>query len=180
MGCVYLLSSPSGKGYVGMTRGTASSRFKRHCDESRHSTCSAVQAALRKYGAETFSVETLFESEDLNELMAVEVKLIAELGTKYPSGYNLTDGGEGSVGLPPALERQRIARSAATRTGMPLSEAHKRALSLSHKGQPSPMRGRVTPPDVRLKQSLAAKERIARTPRAEVLESAARARAARS
>lgn len=176
MGCVYLLTSPSGKGYVGITRHTAAERFLVHVRDSKTSTWSAVHAAMRKYGPESFKLETLLEGDDWSELCAAERRLIAELGTKSPRGYNLTDGGEGVANLPAEVEARRVANSARSRTGKPLSAPHRQSLSLAHLGQISPMKGKKLSDEARQKLSQAAKARWGRMDPAEKRALAAYAR----
>ena len=176
MGCVYLITSPSGKRYVGATRHDAQTRWKRHVKDSA-GTWSALYAAIRKYGPEAFSVETLEEHDDFADIARAEVRLIAQLGTMFPGGYNLTPGGEGVVALPSEIEARRVANSAASRQGLKLTAAHRAALSESHKGLPSPRKGQTHSIETRALMSAAAKARAARTPREEMIRKMAHMRA---
>jgi group I intron endonuclease len=162
MGCVYLVRSPSGKGYVGVTKHDALTRWKAHVRESSYSNWSALHEAVRKYGFEAFVVETLFESNHWKELIAAERRLIAELGTKVPNGYNLTDGGEGCPGLPEEIEAARIRKIARALTGKPLSASHRAKLSSSHMGQSPPNKGKAHSAEARARMSEAAKRRWSR------------------
>lgn len=163
MGCVYLVRSPSGKGYVGITKHDASARWKVHVRESSYSKWSALHEALRKYGSGAFVIETLFESDYWEELAAAEVRFISELGTKAPNGYNLTDGGEGCPGLPEEIEAERVRKIARALTGKPLSASHKAKLSAAHKGQSPPNKGKNHSAEARAKMSEAAKRRWSRS-----------------
>ena len=53
---------------------------------------------MRKYGVDNFESSILFESDSWGELVEKEIALIASHKTKFPQGYNLTIGGEGSPG----------------------------------------------------------------------------------
>jgi len=162
VGCVYLLTSPSGKQYVGMTKHTALKRWKHHVSDARYAKWScALQAAIRKYGADNFTVETLEVHEDWADLVAAEIRLIASLGTMFPKGYNMTSGGEGCVSLPPEVEALRVAKVVKSLTGKKLSEAHRAKLSLSHKGLPSGMKGYKFSEEQKQQMSEAAKRRWA-------------------
>ena len=76
-------------GYIG--------RFKDHISEATHtskrSTCKYLNNGLIKYGIGNFQCDLLITCK-VEELDSYEVKYIADLNTKYPNGYNLTDGGQ--------------------------------------------------------------------------------------
>jgi len=76
-------------GYIG--------RFKDHISEATHTSkrtiCSYLNNALLKYGIENFSCE-LITTCSIDELDFYEVKYISELNSKFPNGYNLTNGGQ--------------------------------------------------------------------------------------
>lgn len=98
MGCLYLLTSPSGKSYIGITSKTVEARWKAHNMRVQEGRDQALQKAIRKYGAESFKVQTLVIADKWDYLCDLERKAIAAFNTKAPNGYNLTDGGEGIVG----------------------------------------------------------------------------------
>ena len=108
MGCVYVLTSPSGKQYVGMTTREFDCRWNEHCKAAERGERSVFYNALRKYGPEAFSVEILFESDDREALADAEVAAILELGT-LTRGYNMTRGGDGVLGISPEVEARRVA-----------------------------------------------------------------------
>jgi group I intron endonuclease len=95
MGCLYRLTSPSGKAYIGITSKTADERWSVHQMRVREGRSQAIQKAIRKYGAENFKVETLVIADDWQYLCDLERKAIIAFGTRAPTGYNLTAGGEG-------------------------------------------------------------------------------------
>ena len=99
MAVIYLITNTtSGKQYVGYTKYDAEFRFKQHCTESNSaSSYSILHEALRKYGANNFTVEVLESSDDAEYLHSVREKFwIAEKGTMSPNGYNVQEGGEGN------------------------------------------------------------------------------------
>ena len=89
---IYILTSPSGKQYVGLD-----SNMPRRANMHLRSYggCRLIHRAIKKYGAENFSVEYIrypgISREALNE---VEKWKIAQLDTLAPNGYNLRDGGD--------------------------------------------------------------------------------------
>jgi group I intron endonuclease len=98
MGCLYRITSPSGKCYLGITSKTAAERWTAHLQRTREGRSQALQKAIVKYGADAFTVETLVIADKWDYLCDLERKAIAAFNTKAPHGYNLTDGGEGIVG----------------------------------------------------------------------------------
>lgn len=97
MGIVYKFISPSNKGYVGQSIHSLEKRWSQHTSKARTTEdgphqCRALNNAIRLYGEDSFHKEVLLECPD-DELDANEIRLIAEHGTLYPNGYNLTKGG---------------------------------------------------------------------------------------
>lgn len=61
--------------------------------------CPLIHRAIKKYGAENFDVEFIpYPGISSEALCEVEKWKIAQLNTKAPNGYNLTDGGDGTIG----------------------------------------------------------------------------------
>ena len=95
MGCIYKITNCiNQKLYVGLTLSDAETRFKKHISMIYSNGCSALYGAIKKYGIESFIVETICLSNDKKELMNLEKHYISELNTISPNGYNLTTGGE--------------------------------------------------------------------------------------
>jgi group I intron endonuclease len=99
MGCLYRLTSPTGKQYIGITAKDLDTRWEKHMKQMRAGRQHALQNAFRKHGPENFKREVLVIADDWEYLCDLERKAIAAFGSKSPSGYNLTDGGEGIAGL---------------------------------------------------------------------------------
>lgn len=107
MACVYRLTSPSGKQYIGFTTKTAEERFGMHWRQ-RLNNQGAMAKALRKYDRGLWEIETLCVGET-EEMIILEQKLIKELGTLAPNGYNLrTDLANG--GMSPEI-KSRISKA---------------------------------------------------------------------
>lgn len=117
MGFAYKVTSPSGKSYVGITMSSVEARWKLHVREAcKRKGRWALHRAIRKYGHEAFVVETLAELPTWSELCLIERELIASHGTHSPSGYNMTIGGDGVVGLcPEAKAAHKANTSSGTR-----------------------------------------------------------------
>jgi len=108
---LYLITSPTGKQYVGITTLPVNRRMTGHKTAARQGSPYPLHAAIRKYGFDKMVVEILHPSRDIEELHALEIAAIAERNTVAPAGYNLTDGGEGTTGHI-VTEEQRLVISA--------------------------------------------------------------------
>lgn len=106
MGCLYKLTSPSGKSYIGITTLSVERRWRQHRSNANKGRgyaagheCQALYNAIRKYGAATFTVEQLDSASEWSDLCEMEREAIREHGTRTPQGYNLTSGGDGTPGV---------------------------------------------------------------------------------
>jgi|TARA_R110000824_G_scaffold54248_9_gene149735 hypothetical protein len=104
-GCIYKITNLiTLMAYVGLTQGTAESRFDGHCGESSRGGggSGSLGEAIRLYGKNSFSIETLAESCSLSELMELETHHISKENTLVPklggNGYNQNIGGAASGG----------------------------------------------------------------------------------
>ena len=91
MGCVYLLTAPNGKKYVGITTKPVEKRWKGH--QRLGSTCTILKRTIAKYGWDNFKKEKLLYCAE-NELCEYERKFIYLYDTLAPNGMNCTTGGE--------------------------------------------------------------------------------------
>ena len=84
-------NNANGKQYVGQTIRTVKERWYEHCYYAMHGITnnSAVDRAIAKYGADSFTVETIAEGVPVEELCALETEKIIEYDTLSPNGYNL-------------------------------------------------------------------------------------------
>ena len=118
-----MLTSPSGKSYIGQTIRSIEERFKAHQKES--SRCMAIYNAIKKYGWENFEKD-YYECpyEDLN---FDEELLIREMGTLAPKGYNLKEGGDNgrlSEEIKQKISEAHIGKTLSYETKRKMSEAH--------------------------------------------------------
>lgn len=84
----------NGKSYVGQTRQKFEVRISQHKHNSNR-TPIGIDAAIKKYGWENFTVEIIEECA-IEKLDEREMFWIATLNSKSPNGYNLTNGGKGN------------------------------------------------------------------------------------
>ena len=92
---IYLLTdTTNGKQYVGQTTNKLFKRLGSH----RRTQTTYVDRMIAEHGWQNFTVEILDECKTRYELDEREKYWIATLNTKFPNGYNMTDGGEGNSG----------------------------------------------------------------------------------
>lgn len=112
MGCLYMLTSPSGKSYIGITSKTADARWAKHREHAiGKRDAGALYGAMRKYGPESFTVKTLVIGA-WEYLCELEKAAIKAFGTMAPGGYNISAGGEGAPGRF-VSDKERAAHSVA-------------------------------------------------------------------
>lgn len=101
----------NGKVYIGYTSKTVEERFALHLQNARWKRKTALYDAMRCYGPEAFAVEEILRCADHAEACEHERRLIAELSSVLPNGYNMTLGGDGV----PLTPEQREAANAKKR-----------------------------------------------------------------
>lgn len=98
-GYIYKITNKiNGKAYVGKTTRTVQERWEEHLHDStkkQYYTNRPLYKAIRKYGSDGFTVETL-EKVDLEHLSEREIYWIEYFHT-YTEGYNATVGGDGKI-----------------------------------------------------------------------------------
>ncbi len=124
---VYLLTSPSGKSYVGQTTRPLPVRWSQHKSDARlrkHDW--PIQRAIRKYGAENFTVVVAARASSKANLDALEKFFIPMFGD-----YNIAPGGEGG-----AISAEANAKRRASLKGKTKSAEHCKAISIAKSGKP--------------------------------------------
>lgn len=135
MGCVYkITNSVNDKIYIGLTSKTVEKRWKKHVsDAEQMKRPHAIHRAIRKYGAGTFHISILFESDSLEELNEMEKKSIELQNSMWPNGYNLHSGGEAHVISELTRNKMSLAQMGKKQSQQTKS---KRSMKLSGKTQP--------------------------------------------
>ena len=96
------------KKYVGITKGCMLSRFKTHKRIAKYKeTKQHLHKAMIQDGIDNFIVYEIDTAESKEQLFEKEKYWIKTLDTKN-SGYNETDGGEGTWGWRPSPEKQKV------------------------------------------------------------------------
>lgn len=101
--CIYRLTFPDGKGYIGQTRDLRSRMglYERFGADDGNK----VSEAIKAHGLDRVDVSVLAEvsglgQDDMSVVLAVlEIKYIRQEGTMWPDGYNVSIGGE-VLGIP--------------------------------------------------------------------------------
>lgn len=127
---LYIIGFPNGRLYVGITTETPTRRFRRHCRSYEK-----VGQAIRKHGPENCRLMVLHQGLSWQEAGNLERWYIQELETKVgQNGYNVTDGGGGSLGLAHTEKAKRKIRDSLQ--GIPKSTLHRQRLSAALRGRP--------------------------------------------
>lgn len=169
-GIVYaLINMQNGKMYVGQTTQGIALRWRQHT--LLQGKCRALEAALSKYGADAFYIDTLCEARNQEELDALEAHWVATLNTISPAGYNLREGG-GAVGKMSddtkslirdlALEPTRLARFNAMRMRPDIRERQRQSSKDRWPEISARMIAAHTSPEARAKKSMSLKAHYAK------------------
>lgn len=110
-GLIYKITNcKNGKAYVGLSLVSFKKRMQGHKSKALSGKttmgCRALNAAIRKYGWESFHKKVLLPMVPRAELPQWEQRMIATHGTIAPKGYNLTPGGETSPMLHPEVQKR--------------------------------------------------------------------------
>lgn len=109
---VYKHTSPSGKSYIGITNRDLERRWG--TDGMYYKGSKLFYNAICKYGWNNIEHEILFTGLSESEAKQKEIELISHYKA-FDISYNLTDGGDGSLGLFPNEETRRKIGAASKR-----------------------------------------------------------------
>lgn len=157
---IYLLTSPSGRHYVGQTKQPLEERWRKG---NGYKSCTLLNKAIQKYGWDNFTHEILAICEDEKSADELEKYFIQFYNCIAPNGYNLDLGGnvnkhmseetkkkisEANRGKKMSAEsRQKMSEKAKGRIpwnkgkhGV-YSDETRKAMSEGMRGRPSPRKG---------------------------------------
>jgi group I intron endonuclease len=163
---VYLITNViDGKRYVGQTTTSLKTRWWYH---QRLKSCRYLHSAIKKHGAENFTIEVICEPPTIELMNELEAEYIRRYHTQVPNGYNLTEGGRVPRHNVVTREKMRLSH-----LGLKESEEtkHKKSVALL---------GRVFSPEhlIKLSESGARRKQSEETKK-KLVESSTKARAAR-
>lgn len=120
------------KVYIGITSKGLSARWKEHLWSAEHNCPFKLYNALRKYGKDNFTIELIDYGNSWDELTKKEKFYIAQYRSNEDEfGYNLTEGGDGTIGrivsdeTREKIRQKAIGREVGEETRKKLSEAGK-------------------------------------------------------
>ena len=124
-GVVYLLTSPSGKQYVGQTWDYETRMTSYRCGASKDQP--ALHNAIRKYGWNNFNAVKIAQDIQTQAVLdAKEDAFIVSLNTMSPHGYNLRRGGKGGKMSIESRAKMSVShRNPSAETRAKLSAAHR-------------------------------------------------------
>jgi group I intron endonuclease len=142
------INTKNGKVYIGKTARTPEERWVSLLYEVGRGRNNRIHNAIRKYGAESFKTDILYETENFKALSAMETFfIILHQSHKPENGYNLTLGGDGAAPgeLNPMFGKTHTdeikAKLRALRFGTKQTEATKRKIGEASRGERNGFRG---------------------------------------
>lgn len=147
-GVVYVITNKiNGKQYVGQTTTTVAKRWRGHLREAKRGKTYPIHQAIRKYGADGFTVSEIARVGSLDQLNALESFCIMAYDTIKPNGYNLDAGGKARGVVHPETRAKMSAAKIGKSTwnlGKPCSDETKAKISAANKGRANVLlRGRI-------------------------------------
>lgn len=134
-----IVNSVNDKIYVGITSRGLVLRWKEHVKHAvRLRRKGAFQGAILKYGEEVFTMALLETVETEDAACDAERRYIALLNSKWPNGYNMSDGGERRGGFRWSDETKAKMRAAALGRRNSESAKMKMSATLRDKWQNDP------------------------------------------
>ncbi len=121
--------------YIGQTIRPVEERFKQHTKADSY-----IGRVIRAHGEDMFVVVVLKVCHSKAELDYWERRLIKSRNTKKPNGYNITDGGGGTVGCKPTPEMRK--KNSEAHIGKHLTPETCAKISEALSGENNPMFGK--------------------------------------
>lgn len=139
MGCIYkIINKVNNKIYIGLSTKSAIERFKDHIGDvnTKVKENYPLYRAFKKYGIDNFKCKTIIQgSFNLKQLKDLEIEYIhvyKSFALENKNGYNLTKGGEGSLGrihndlAKLKMKNSKLGKKASSETKLKMSIAKKK------------------------------------------------------
>jgi len=108
----------NGKCYIGQTVQSLEARWSKH--KAKNSGCPLLSRAIKKYGAESFTVDTVSGCASQEQLNDSEIFFIDYFQALTPDGYNIAKGGDNSTGIKGLVRSEEMRRKLSeSKTGKP-------------------------------------------------------------
>jgi len=104
---IYQAIFPNNKMYIGCTINSLSNRVRCHKYKAKRGNNSLLSKAIRKYGFNNIIWNIIDNANSYNELKQKEQYYIKKFNTFGKNGYNLTLGGEGTLGSKHNIGKKR-------------------------------------------------------------------------
>jgi len=140
MYAIYVITNTvNAKQYVGIAS-DLERRWKRHRNANEGQL---IHKAIKKYGVDAFVFTHVADAFDAESAKIIERLLISEKNTKMPNGYNMTDGGDGTLGMKKNDEHKKKLKESNKKTyeNEELRKKVGEAISKAKKGKPSYKKG---------------------------------------
>lgn len=133
-----IVNQINGKVYVGYTSKPFNKRLNEHKSRINKKT-TKLYNAIKKYGWDNFTKQIIYQTKDFQHCLKIMEPFFIREYNSLKEGYNLTEGGEGSIGFSPSEEtrfKMSISRKGKTshRKGKKLSREVCDKMSESHIG----------------------------------------------
>ena len=162
-GVVYLLTSPSGKQYVGQSWGYETRMRSYRCGGCKSQR--VLYRAIRKHGWNNFTAVKIVQGIQTQEWLGkIETAYIMAFNTMRPYGYNLTTGGEGGKPCAETIDKMSVAKRGENHPlfGKSPSPETRKKQSDANRGERNHNFGKSPSPETRKKQSASQQARFAR------------------
>jgi group I intron endonuclease len=136
MHAIYIITNTvNAKQYVGIAA-DLETRWRRHSNANEGQL---IHRAIKKYGIDNFVFTHIADAFDADSAKAIERMLIVEHNTKMPHGYNMTDGGDGTLGMKKTEEHKEKLKASNKKTyeNKELRARIGEAISKSKSGKPN-------------------------------------------
>lgn len=146
------------KNYIGFSSKSVEKRWSKHCVDAKNGRNTYLCNAIRKYGTENFDTKIIHCCDNLDLAKNfLEQHYIKNLKSYYldGNGYNMTLGGEGTIGHKHSNETK--IKMSKSHTGRKHSDETKLKLSLQRTGVGNPNYGRDFSQEHKEKLGLASK-----------------------
>lgn len=137
---IYIITcTVNAKQYVGIAA-NLETRWRRHRSANEGQL---IHRAIKKYGIDAFVFTHVADAFDADSAKMIERLLIAEHNTKSPHGYNMTDGGDGTLGMAKTEEHKQKLRDSNKKTWEDevLRKSLGEKISAARKGKPNGRKG---------------------------------------
>ena len=141
MYAIYVITNTvNAKQYVGIAA-DLERRWKRHRNANEGQL---IHKAIKKYGVDAFVFTHVADAFDAESAKIIERMMIIEKNTKMPHGYNMTDGGDGTMGMAKTEEHKQKLKDSNKKAWADLELRKKlgEKISAARKGKPNGRKGK--------------------------------------